>query len=386
MSNPKYHLKQRQRRFRGHSNYRNAHQRILLHPLKSEASFFQIHGFSIDQVFWPLETSSVRGTSISAITDLLRSLENKCPSGEAVLKCLRDIPETEVEAVCNRLLLAQFKCLPAAVRRELEQSGTIISDKHSDPYWGDSGKVAVIKGQNNHDSYFHFIYFTMDLISEHYRFTIYAVPYVEGFPLISYIKPVLQAIKSICPVKRVLFDGEFSNLEDLSFLDQEGIAWDARKSFTPRVKKELSQYKIDPMQFLHPRWHVVEIKGGPNQDTVAVHITAYKLHSLTKVITKPIWDNLSVKDAIALYEWRFAIDNGYKEKHSFQAVTSSRNWAVRLLLFVISVMLWNVWRLALAWDFINGMAWNWDKTPIILTRNVIMHELSEYLVYIWWRL
>ena len=31
-------------------------------------------------------------------------------------------------------------------------------------------------------------------------------------------------------------------------------------------------------------------------------------------------------------------------------VTSSRSWAVRMILFLISVLLWNVWRLAIAWN------------------------------------
>ena len=57
---------------------------------------------------------------------------------------------------------------------------------------------------------------------------------------------------------------------------------------------------------------------------------------------------LAPEEAEANYDTRFGIDSGYKEKHSFLARTSSRSWAVRLVLFLISALLWNVWRLALA--------------------------------------
>lgn len=376
----------RRNRFRGHANYQKAHQRILSHPLESEAQYFQSPSFSTDQIFWPLETASVRKSSVSLITDLLRESWNNCPSGEAVLKCLRDIPETDVEPLCNRLLLAQYRTLPAAIREELEQSGVLIMDKHEDPYWGNPQKVPVLKGQKEHDSYYHFVYFTCDVISDHFRFTIYILPYVEGFTLVKYVAPAVQYIRTIFPVKRIICDGEFPTVDVLLFSEKEQVPWTMRKSKTEAVKKVIRAYILDPKQFLHPRWHLVEIKGGANNETIAIYVTAYKLNGIIKVITKPLWDDLSVEDAINLYVRRFAIDGGYKEKHTFQAVTSSRNWAVRLLLFLISVLLWNVWRLALAWDFLRKTCTLYDEIPLMLTRKIIAHETGEYLVRTWWRL
>ena len=69
----------------------------------------------------------------------------------------------------------------------------------------------------------------------------------------------------------------------------------------------------------------MEITGETNHQSVKIYVTAYKLNGIIKVITKTLWDNLSVEDAIKLYEKRFKIDSGYKEKHTFQAITSSQN-------------------------------------------------------------
>lgn len=69
------------------------------------------------------------------MADLLKELQQGCPSNEALLRCLRNIPETEIEALCNRILVTQYNKLPAVVRNEFERSGQIIIDKHSNPYW-----------------------------------------------------------------------------------------------------------------------------------------------------------------------------------------------------------------------------------------------------------
>ena len=153
-----------------------------------------------------------------------------------------------------------------------------------------------------------------------------------------------------------------------------------------RSEKVIQIYIDDPDQLLTPQWHEVEITGGTNHQSVKIYVTAYKLNGIIKVITKPLWDNLSVEDAIKLYEKRFKIDGGYKEKHTFQAVTSSRKWNVRLLLFLISILLWNVWRLALAWNFFMKTYMFFDEVPLMLTRKIIGHEIGEYLVRVWWRL
>jgi hypothetical protein len=369
-----------------HPHFQAAYQKILSHPLKKEQLYFQTRDFNTDQIFWALETPSVRESSISLTTDLLRTQWDHCPSGETVLKCLRDIPETQIETLCNRVLFQQYSLLPIAMRKELEQSGKIIMDYHKDPYWGDPGKVAVIHGQKEHDSYNHFIYFSIDLISEHYRFTIYIMPRVEGFPTLQFLQPALTYLRTFFPVRLVIFDGEFPTIDVLTYLDQELIPWDARKSQTGAIRFAFYGYKLDPSQFLHPRWHIVTITSADRQKTMDIHVAAYQTNGIMKVITKPIWYACPVEEATKVYCMRFSIDVGYKEKHSFQAKTSSRNWMVRLILFLISVLLWNVWRLAFSWGFLTqGIAIS-PPNDLFLTRKVIAHDLVEHFVYVRWRL
>jgi hypothetical protein len=162
-----------------------------------------------------------------------------------------------VEPLCNRLLLAQYQALPAIIRKELAESGMLIMDKHEDPYWGDPKKVPAIKGQKQHDNYYYFVYFTCDIVSEHFRFTIYIMPYVEGFSLVKYVDPVVQYVRNIFPVKRIICDGEFPNVDVLIFSDNDLVPWTMRKSKTSAVKKAIQLYIDDPDKLLNPQWHEV---------------------------------------------------------------------------------------------------------------------------------
>ncbi|OLS12422.1 MAG: hypothetical protein RBG13Loki_3958 [Promethearchaeota archaeon CR_4] len=120
--------------FRGHPNFRNAHRVLLANPFKSEAKYFDTRDFKPGQISWNIEAASSNRSSVSATADSLRQYWDNGPSGEEVLKVLRDIPETDAETIVNRMLLKQYKMLPAATRRELEQDATVLLDFYEDPF------------------------------------------------------------------------------------------------------------------------------------------------------------------------------------------------------------------------------------------------------------
>jgi len=372
--------------FTGHANYRNAHRCILTNPFKSEVKYFGTRDFTPGQVSWNIETASSSYSSVSATADHLRQDWENCPSGEEVLKVLRGIPETEAEALANRVLLTQYRALPAAVRRELEQDTMVIFDFHGDPYWGDPGTVAVLHGQKVHDSNFHFVYLTADLVSAHYHFTLYITSRVEGFPVASYLPDALAQVRKVAEPRLTLFDGEFPTVELLSYLDQSLLPWDARKSFTKSVKDALLIYAQDPKQLEHRRWHIAEIKDARSGKSVHVHVSVQKVHGKLKAITKPIWYSQPVAEAVKNYERRFSIDSGYKDKHTFLARTSSRSWVIRLMLFLYSVLLWNAWRLALAWTFLRGVPPLLPGERPHLAKIRVAFQLTDFFLHKAWKL
>jgi hypothetical protein len=372
--------------FKGHANYRNAHRRILTNPFKSEPGYFKTPNFAPPMFFWNLETASSNQSSVSASADLLRERWDGCPSGEEVLAKLRGISELDAEAMANRQLLEQYWKLPADVRGELECCGTGVIDFHEEPYWGDPGKVAVLHGQKVHDSNYHFVYLTADLISPHYRFTVFITSRVAGFPVSSYLPALLAQLRQVVDIHLILFDGEFPTVKVLAYLDKELIPWNARKSMTKAVKDALVVYSQDPWQLQHRGWHLVELTDAKDGESVHAYVTVQSVHGKLKSITRPIWYSQPVAEAEANYGKRFAIDSGYKDKHAFLARTSSQSWVVRLVLFLVSVLMWNTWRLALAWTFLKGLPPLPHSERMILTKKMVTYQIFDFLMYEGWKL
>ena len=130
----------------------------------------------------------------------------------------------------------------------------------------------------------------------------------------------------------------------------------------------------------------MELVNASSGESVHVHVAVVMVHGKLKAITKPIWHSQSVEEAEANYAMRFSIDSGYKDKHAFLARTSSRSWAVRLVLFLVSVLLENVWKLALAWTFLKGLPPLVKAERIELTKKEITNQLYNFLIFDGWKL
>ncbi len=155
---------------------------------------------------------------------------------------------------------------------------------------------------------------------------------------------------------------------------------------TPNVKDPLAIYSQDPWQLGHRRWQLVEIKDDSTGESVHVHVVVVVTHGKMKAITKPIWHSQPVEEAEANYNKRFSIDSSYKDKHAFLARTSSRSWVVRLVRFLASVLLENVWRLALAWAFLKGLPPLLKEERRELTKKEITNQLYNFLIFEGWKL
>ncbi|OLS13562.1 MAG: hypothetical protein RBG13Loki_2813 [Promethearchaeota archaeon CR_4] len=70
----------------------------------------------------------------------------------------------------------------------------------------------------------------------------------------------------------------------------------------------------------------------------------------------------------------------------FLVRTSSRSWAVHLVLFLVSVLLENVWRFALAWTFLKGLPPLLKVDRNELTKKEITNQLYNFLMYEGWKL
>ena len=53
---------------------------------------------------------------------------------------------------------------------------------------------------------------------------------------------------------------------------------------------------------------------------------------------------MTADEAIKYYDKRFSIETGYRDKHLFQARTTSIHLSIRYVIFLCAIMLWNLWQ------------------------------------------
>ena len=63
-----------------------------------------------------------------------------------------------------------------------------------------------------------------------------------------------------------------------------------------------------------------------------------------KALAVPPFLPITPKKAADMYKHRFAIETGYRDKHLFQARTTSNSVSIRLMLFLFAIILWNLWQ------------------------------------------
>ena len=102
------------------------------------------------------------------------------------------------------------------------------------------------------------LYISLLHISEHFRFTIYMMPYVEGFTLVKYVEPAVQYVRTLFPVKRIICDGQFPSVDVILFSNKVHVPWDMRKSNNCRSEKAIRTH-IDGIHINYSLHAIVEL-------------------------------------------------------------------------------------------------------------------------------
>ena len=163
-----------------------------------------------------------------------------------------------------------------------------------------------------------------------------------GETIISHTKRLLNHIEKVISVKVVIFDGEFTTVEVLNLLLYKNLKFLGRKSRTPRVKGHLNSYYGSPDWEKNRKWRLIELcSNRRKKKTVKVEICIQNIHNMMKALIKsPGWA-ITPKYADKLYNRRFHIETGYRDKHKFQLFTCTKILNTRLLTFLVAVLLWN---------------------------------------------
>lgn len=274
------------------------------------------------------------GPSANTVREQLRKILDRSPAGLQ-----------ELENKLNRMLQAQ---LPPNLRRHLQKGKSleVAGDLTDLPYHGepDQSEEEIRRSQaKSGTTHFH-SYATLQIVNQRQRVTV-AVSFVRKEEKMEAVVKRLLATASGLSVRirRAYFDKGFASVEVFRCLRQRRIpyliavparggdkglkrffyGWSKRCRYTfyQGTKKA---YTTD----------LIIVRKTLGKDERKTHYFAYAIYRLGSVRPHQIYE---------MYRRRFGIETGYRQVHQVQARTSTRNPALRLLFFGLSLLLVNYW-------------------------------------------
>ena len=335
---------------RKNGKYNEIRQSLLSLNILGELPAFNTRQYSPKHYHILLERASIEQMSIKQTCLMEKFQGRKCPSPEQVMKCCRATTPEKMTNFVNLALKSQFNALPKSIQQQFKKSGILIIDFHQDCYYGDRSNPHVRRSKTKKSTNLFYEYLTADLYSKLGCFTISLLHRPLGTTIISLVTQLLKHVKSVIPLKIVLFDGEFATIDVIKLFKQEGLKFLGRKKRSPRIVKHLQEYIRRSNWKKHRMWHQVEmLSRKKRKKTVIVDICPQDVYGTIKALVKsPGW-NITPAYADILYKKRFQIETGYRDKHKFQLFTCTKILSTRLLAFLMAILLWNCWQCYLIW-------------------------------------
>ena len=331
-------------RLKNHAEYKNLRFRWIRKNHLNELEMFNTKKFTAQAFIKPLELASAGNLSITSACTYYRATGVGVASPEQVLKRCRDEGKELVELHVNHALEKQFNDLPTKVRREFRKHGVVIIDFHADPYYGsldNADTVTIVTKRSTNRAY---SYLTAELWSPRGNFTIALLHRPPGESTSDLFWDLWARIEMVLAPKLLLFDGEFATVSILEGLRKRRVPFIGRKSITKRIEKLALAYKLtDDWESLRT-YRAITLLDKTKKHSTTVQVTFHRVNKLIKALVVSPECKVTPNDAGKLYSTRFGIETGYRDKHVFQARTSTNYLSVRLIIFTFAIMLWNLWQ------------------------------------------
>ena len=260
------------------------------------------------------------------------------------------------------------------------------------PFFGDRNHPAVLGGKPTEGTSYFLKYLTFNLVVEGHRYPVgfYPLTQLQVAMLDNMIAKEIQWLKNHQLCDRVLFDRGFNGQNNYNKLDRAGT-----KFIMPIIENKKLQTgfaAFEPQIKKHQRKHgFVFTDYHPKEWPKDVHVVAYRTKVRgSKNPDQPQWvffvTNLSLapRTLWELYKRRWGIETAYRQVHTLQAVTNSRNYGVRVFLIGLSFLLFATW-IHLNWSLAHktavcGVKFSVLKSAITVSRYQISITLPQFKV------
>ena len=317
--------------------------------------------------------SITNGVFIEYGSKRLRNDGHEMPSADDVFYHLNKLDEFEVYgAFCavNKRILEEAKGLGAF---DLPVWAAI--DKHKIPWFGkDRGKHALgmerVRGTNWAHGYA-----SLECVKPANKFTLAVVPLTQYTTKKEMITRLVKNGERFADIEGVFADREFYNVESIAAIEgckKRYVVPVRRNKKIDQIARE-AHYKADNIPNSESRAYITEYTMRNGKDAVGFKLVVvleppddpkngFREFVFATNIDVTISNVLEIAKS---YRLRWGIETGYRVKECVRGKTCSRKYHVRLLLQLLSVLLYNLWTLCNMLIRIKT-GWGHKRPPLIL--------------------
>ena len=271
------------------------------------------------------------------------------PTAQWLLGMIGAMDPDKMDALCRRVLKSTIRKGSGLGKRT---DHMLAIDKHPIPFTGTDrhNDSLVVSGKPKGGTSRFETYATMQAVTEEQLPTIAVVRVIEGMSKIEFVRKLLLESKKLGLKKPLLLmDREFSSVDVMRFLDECGERFLMAVSKTPGIKKAVSEFRRGKRKAVSK----YEMRSS-NGTVFRFNLVIKKRLKETKDGRK--WKYLTyatnlerqymkrtIKDIPEEYKKRWRIENNFKSVEQMRARTCSRNHAIRVFMFFLSMIMCNLW-------------------------------------------
>jgi putative transposase len=310
----------------------------------------------------------------------LRDKKGFCPSSDTVFYHLNKLNENTVFSVFQQLNQTLLK--QAEEYNVFNRAVWCGLDKHKIPWFGKKKDGHVLGMERIRGTNFGHGYASIECVNSGKRFTLSALPLNQFTTKGNIIRFLVNETRKHVDISRLFLDREFFNIESINALKELSAPFVIPAIRNKKIGQMIQEFKqncqahpYEKRYSLIAEYTLKQYKDSATFTLVIVVEPPKKpddewgvfAYATNIPVTR---DNaLEIADS---YRSRWGIETGYRVKEEVRGKTCSRNYAIRLLLQLLSILLYNLWQLC---NITLSIAICWDKEGYV----IILEEFKDLI-------
>ncbi len=288
----------------------------------------------LDMLIWIAYEQNFAESGTAIFSELLK---RRSPNADTLLYHIKKFGMSELRDIFMEIFELVFR-----TAKQMRLLGTrkvdVAIDATSWLFYGDVENYGVIGTKPERGTSWAYKFITLDIVNHNERFTLFALPISPEDNQTELVEKLLTYAKTRVNIGKVFLDRGFFSSGCINLLKKMGLRYIMPAKINATVVKRVSKlsapriYPNCAMKDCRFNLVVLERAGTKNYFATNIPLTSEDLIMAFRIGE--------------MYRARWQIETGYRvKKYTFRGKTTSVNYTIRYLYFMLSVVLYNCWLL-----------------------------------------